>query len=309
MRRNGGMEIQMKNIEGVILPILTPIHSDETPNYDQLRRLVDYTVDGGVTAIFANGTTGEFARFTYEERCEILQTVVAQAAGRVPVLAGISDCGTRLVIRNAKAAEQAGADALVTTIPYYFPTGSHSEQIEFIRSVCEATTLPVLLYNIPSVVQFSLSDEVLDAVCDIENLYGLKDTSGDEAYLEHIIERYGSKLRVYVGDERLCYAGLRSGACGMVPSLANPFPKILAAAWISAKCGDWSACKVHTELVNTVNALNRFSDSWMSPNIWRKEALFQMGIIDQYFTHPYNPVGEEDKKKIADWIAYYLKNY
>ena len=299
----------MKNIEGVILPILTPIHSDETPNHEQLRRLVDYTVDGGVTAIFANGTTGEFARFTYEERCTILQTVVSQTAGRVPVLAGISDCGTRLVIRNAKAAEEAGADALVTTIPYYFPTGSHFEQIDFIRSVCAATALPVLLYNIPSVVSFSLSDEVLDAVCDIDNLYGIKDTSGDEAYLKHLIERYGSKLRVYVGDERLCYAGLRGGACGMVPSLANPFPKLLAAAWLAAGQGDWDECRHHTEMVNTINALNSFSDSWMSPNIWRKEALFQMGVIDRYFTKPYNPVGEKDRKKIAEWIAYYRKNY
>ncbi|MEA5012179.1 MAG: dihydrodipicolinate synthase family protein, partial [Angelakisella sp.] len=212
--------IIMKNIEGVIIPILTPIHIDETPNYEELRKLVDYVIDGGVNAIFANGTTGEFARFTYEESCEILSTIIEQTAGRVPVLAGISDCGTRLVIRNAEYAEAAGADAVVATMPYYFPTTSHSEQIEFIRSLTDSTKLPVLLYNIPSVIGYSLSDEVLDAVYDISNFYGVKDSSGDEDYLLNLLNRYGDKLHIYVGNERLCYTGLQNGASGLVPSLA-----------------------------------------------------------------------------------------
>lgn len=299
----------MKKIEGVILPILTPINSDETPNYKELRALVDYVIDGGVNAIFANGTTGEFARFTYEERCEILKTIVEHTAGRVPVVAGVSDCGTRLVIRNIEYAEAVGADAVVTTMPYYFPTTSQVEQVEFIRSVTAAARLPVMLYNIPSVVGCSLSNEVLDAVCDIENLCGVKDTSGDETYLMNLMDRYKDKLDVYVGDERLCYTGLRSGASGMVPSLANPFPRVLAAAWRAAKAEDWETCKKHTDLINKMNVLNRFSDSWMSPNIWRKEALRQMGIMNSFFTRPHNKVSEADQQKIAAWIKYYNENY
>lgn len=299
----------MKKIEGVIIPILTPLHSDETPNYQELRKLVDYVIDGGVDAIFANGTTGEFARFTYEERCQVLKTIVEHTAGRVPVVAGVSDCGTRLVIRNIEYAEAVGADAVVTTMPYYFPTTSHAEQIDFIRSVTAATKLPVMLYNIPSVVGCSLSDEVLDAVCDIENFCGVKDTSGDEAYLNNLLDRYGDKLKVYVGDERLCYAGLHGGASGMVPSLANPFPRVLASAWKAAKDKDWEACKKHTDLVNEMNVLNRFSDSWMSPNIWRKEALQQMGIMKAYFTRPHNKVSQADQQRIAAWIKYYSENY
>lgn len=299
----------MKNIEGVILPILTPIHADETPNYEELRKLVDYTIAGGVNAIFANGTTGEFARFTYEERCEIVNTIVDQTAGHVPVVVGVSDCGTRLVIRNIEYAEQAGADAVVTTMPYYFPTTSHAEQIEFIRAVTASTKLPVLLYNIPSVVGCSLSEEVLDAVCGIENLYGVKDTSGDEAYLKNLLERYSEKLKIYVGDERLCFFGLQNGASGMVPSLANPFPGILAKVWNAAQAADWNTCKQHADLVNEINALNKFSDSWMSPNIWRKEALRQRGIMSAHFTHPHNSVGTEEKERIAQWIRFYSEYY
>lgn len=299
----------MKKIEGVIIPILTPLHSGETPDYEALRRLIDYVIEGGVDAIFANGTTGEFARFTYEERCKILEIIVEHTAGRVPVVAGVSDCGTRLVIRNIRDAEKIGADAVVTTVPYYFPTTSHAEQISFIQDVTASTKLPVLLYNIPSVVGCSLTFDVLDTVSTIENLYGIKDTSGDEAYLNDLVACYGDKLKIYVGDERLCFSGLRIGASGMVPSLANPFPRILAAAWKAAQKEDWDSCKKHTDLVNEINALNRFSDSWMSPNIWRKEALRQMGLMDAYFTKPYNNVSSEDQKKISDWIEFYEKNY
>ena len=299
----------MKKIKGVIVPLLTPIDQEERPIHSQLAALTDYVIAGGVDAIFANGTTGEFARFTPEERIQNLKTIVTAAGGRVPVVAGISDCGTRLVLENAKAAQDAGADVLVTTLPYYFPTTSKKEQIDFLEKVATNARLPVMLYNIPSVVGCGVSEEVLDVVCQLDNLCGVKDTSGDAAYLSLLLEKYAGQVDVYVGDERLCYQGLSQGASGLVPSLANPFPEVMAAAGAAACREDWEACREHCGVVDRMNELNRFSDSWMSPNIWRKEALRQMGVIDGTFTHPHNPVGEQDKKKIAEWIAYYQTHY
>ncbi|MEA5012257.1 MAG: hypothetical protein VB100_11155, partial [Angelakisella sp.] len=100
-----------------------------------------------------------------------------------------------------------------------------------------------------------------------------------------------------------------NGSYGLGPSLANPFPKVLAEAWKASKCRDWEKCKKVTDLVNEINILNSFSDSWMSPNIWRKEALQQMGIMKAFFTRPYNVVGDADKQKIAEWIDYYNQNF
>ena len=299
----------MKEIKGVIVPLLTPIDQEERPIQSQLAGLTDYVVEGGVDAIFANGTTGEFARFTPAERIENLKTIVSAVKGRVPVLAGISDCGTRLVLDNARAARDAGADALVTTLPYYFPTTSPKEQINFLERVANTAQLPVMLYNIPAVVGCSVGEEVLDVVCQLDNLCGVKDTSGDPAYLKLLLEKYSGQVRIYVGDERLCWQGLSQGASGLVPSLANPFPRVMAAAWAAACRRDWEACKEHCGVVDRMNELNRFSDSWMSPNIWRKEALRQMGVMDGAFTHPHNPVGEGDKAQIAQWIEFYRANY
>lgn len=164
-------------IEGIAVPILTPINEVEEINHEQLAALTDYVSEGGVNAIFVNGTTGEFARFSQKSRQELVSTVAKAAKGRVAVLAGVSECGTRLVIENIKRAEEAGADAIVTTMPYYFPTTSIREQIEFTEDVTASTKLPVLLYNIPPVTGYSLNEELLDHVCDIDNLYGIKDSS------------------------------------------------------------------------------------------------------------------------------------
>lgn len=131
------------------------------------------------------------------------------AKGRVAVLAGVSECGTRLVIENIKRAEEAGADAIVTTMPYYFPTTSIREQIEFTEDVTASTKLPVLLYNIPPVTGYSLNEELLDHVCDIDNLYGIKDSSGKAENFLKLKERYGEKLKIFVGAEELNYFGLK----------------------------------------------------------------------------------------------------
>ncbi|MDO4523484.1 MAG: dihydrodipicolinate synthase family protein [Eubacteriales bacterium] len=299
----------MLNLEGVIVPILTPLYSDERPNLEQLERLTEYLIEGGVNAIFANGTTGEFARFSMEERAKVLETIVRKVNGRIPVIAGVSDCGTRMVVQHIELAQSCGADAVVSTIPYYFPTGSESEQIEFFEKIISQSKLPVLLYNIPAVVGHGIGEKVLDEISDMDGLYGIKDSSGNQEYLDHLLEKFGKKLRIYVGDERLNYHGLKNGASGMVPSLANAFPRLLAAVWEAAKKRDWKECKKHCDVVDRMNVLNGFSDSWMSPNIWRKEALCQMGICDAYFTHPYNQLKEADRAKIREWITYYQNNY
>ncbi len=299
----------MSQIKGIIVPLLTPINEQEEINYEQLKNLTDYVIRGGVNGIFVNGTTGEFARFSISERQKIARAVVEAAKGRVPVLVGVSECGTRLVLENVKAAEEAGAAAVVTTMPYYFPTTSVREQSEFVRDVTKSTKLPVLLYNIPAVMGYALTEELLDLVCDIENLYGIKDSSGKKESFDRLSERYGDKLQIFVGAEELNYYGLKNKAAGLVPSLANTFPKVLAEIWHSSQNEDWETCKKCCALIDEMNQLNRFSDSWMSPNIWRKEALSQMGIISADFTSPYQAVPDKDRCKIAEWINYYKERY
>lgn len=295
----------MSCVKGVVVPILTPIYPDETPNYGQLAALTEYVIAGGIDAVFVNGTSGEFARFSVVERDRCLETVVRTSNGRVPVIAGVSDCGTRLVIENAGRAAELGADAVVTTLPYYFPTASPREQRQFIGAVLDASPKPVFLYNIPSIIGCNIDAAALRAVMGHPNLCGIKDTSGDGALLASLIDICGESAGVFVGDERLIYHGLREGAAGLVPSLANPFPRLLRDVWRAARSSSWDVCRELCGIVDGMNALNGFCDSWMAPNIWRKEALCQMGIIDATFTSPHNDMGDDDKARVSHRVEQY----
>ena len=300
----------MKDIKGIIVPLLTPIRADETPDLSQMKRLTEYVLDGGVDALFVNGTSGEFARFTVGERFALVEATVGAARGRAPVITGISDCGSRMVAENAKRALDSGAEAVVTTLPYYFPMRSATEQRLFIEHVLDRSKLPVLLYNIPVVVGCSIDPEVLETLAGHPNLYGIKDTGGDIAYLSMLIRRFSDRMRVYVGDERLSLDGMRLGASGLVPSLANAFPRLLSQMWHAFSCGDEATCLWCRDVMNRMNnALNAFSDSWMSPNIWRKEALRQMGVIDATFTSPSSPMSDADKAIVSAFVDLYQTRY
>ena len=295
-----------KKVKGIIVPLLTPIFKDELINENQLEKLVNYVIDGGVDAIFANGTTGEFARFNVDVRGKITEKVVRSVNGRIPVYAGVSDCGTKMVKENIRRAEAAGADAVVTTLPYYFPNISEFEMLHFFEDIAKATSLPVILYNIPAAVGSIIPITVIEKLQDIDNIVGVKDSGGIKTYLDLLIKKFSnSNYSILVGDESLNYYGLNSGADGLVPSLANPFPKLLSAVYQYAQQGNWKQSKYYCDVVDDMNRLNKFSDSWMSPNIWRKVALSKMDIIDYYFTEPYCPVNAETEKEIEKEIIRY----
>lgn len=300
----------MNQIKGVIAPLLAPVTEEEEINHEQLARLTRHVVEGGVDGIFVNGTTGEFGRFSRETRTDIVKTVVKASAGRVPVYAGISDCGTRAVIQNMKEAEAAGADAVVATLPFYFPNTSRYEERQFIQEIGEAAAVPVLLYNIPAAVGNEISLDVLEEAARMGQIAGIKDSSGDQEYMDQLLKRFGDKeFRVIVGDERMIYYGLSHGADGLVPSLANPFPRLLAQVYKCACEKDWEGCRKYCQVVDDMNRLNGFSDSWMSPNIWRKTALKLMDIMDDNFTHPYCPVDAETEKEVKKEVERYYRMF
>lgn len=300
----------MDQMQGVIVPLLVPVTKEEAVNYEQLMRLTNHVVEGGVDGIFVNGTTGEFGRFSRETRTDIVKTVVKASAGRVPVYAGISDCGTKAVIENMKGAEAAGAAAVVTTLPFYFPNTSRYEERQFIQDISVAASVPILLYNLPAAVGNGISLDVLEEAAQMEGIAGIKDSSGDQAYMDELLNRFREQeFRVIVGDETMIYYGLSHGADGLVPSLANPFPRLLARIYKCACEGDWESCRSYCDVVDEMNRLNHFSDSWMSPNIWRKTALKFMGVMDDYFTRPYCPVDAETEKEVKKEVERYLEMF
>lgn len=297
---------------GIIVPLLTPINEDESINYAQLAALIEHVIAGGVDVIFIMGSTGEFARFDTQTRAKVIEETVGVVAGRVPVYAGVADTGLSTVVRNVELAEKAGADVVVTTLPYYYPIYNDDEAYSFFRDVTSATSLPVVLYEIPSTIGASISFEVIDKLFSTKNVIGIKDSSGDFPRLRETIKRYknaGKDFSITMGSESLCYEGFTAGADGIVPSLANPFPKLLANIYRASLAKDNLKLKELCGVMDSMNKLNTHCDAWMSPNVWRKKALSHMGICNEYCTRPYVPVDEALDLEIIEVIKQYQKMY
>ena len=300
------MDSMKKMAHGVIVPLLTPLCPDETLDLAGLERLVEHVVAGGVDAIFVMGTSGEFARFNDEMQAQCIAETVRLAKGRLPVFAGVSAGGVHQVLQHIQRAADAGASAVVTTAPYYFPNQNADELTAFFTQVLDHSSLPVLLYNIPATIGSTIPLNVLDALYGHPRLIGIKDSGGDVEYLKQLLDRFASPdFAVIAGVESILQEALNAGADGMVPSMANPFPKLLSGVWSACCSHDESKLEELYSMVDRFNKLNDYTTCWMSPNIWRKEALAQMGICAATMAQPSLPMPEEARRQTAALVAEY----
>ena len=298
---------------GIIVPLLTPINEDESINFDHLAKLVDYVITGGVDAILAMGSTGEFARFPPKTRGAIVAEIVKSAGGRVPIYACVADAGLKMVRTNIAYVEKSGADAITVTLPYYFPTRNGEEAYSFFSAIAKDAQLPVMLYNIPSTCGgASISLDVIEKLLAFDMIVGIKDSSGDLERLKEEIRRFGNcgkKFSILVGAEELSYAGLMAGASGIVPSMANPFPRLFADIYAAARTKDEAAMRKYCDIIDQFQVLNDYCDAWMSPIIWRKKVLCHMGICNDFCTAPYVSIDAEADKRILGAIEFYSQLY
>ena len=142
----------MDTINGVIPPLITPLADRDTLDLEGLERLIERLIAGGVSGLFALGTTGEAPSMSYRLRRELIERVCAQVDGRVPVLAGVTDTAFVESVALAKVAAEAGAAALVLTTPYYFPAGQ-TELTDYIGHFVPELPLPLMLYNMPALTK------------------------------------------------------------------------------------------------------------------------------------------------------------
>src|SRR3989454_8292990 len=167
--------LTMKKLEGIIAPMATAITHDEKIDAKTTRTLVDFLIDGGIDGLFPLGTSGEFALFDREERKNIIDTVVDQTNGRVPVLAGVSDPSLENVLAFAKDAEDAGADAIVATPPYYYATGEEGLFNHF-ETIARKSGLPLVVYNIPEWTHLFVPPSVIQRLAERRLVVGTKES-------------------------------------------------------------------------------------------------------------------------------------
>jgi len=217
--------------------MVTPLTSDGKINVPSLRKLTDYLIDGGVHGVFAVGTQGEFYALTFEEKKKVIEVVVEQARGRVPVYAGTGAVTTREAVALTQMAETAGA-AAVSVITPYFIKPNDAELLEFYTTIAKSTRLPVLLYNNPGRTGVNISADFVVKASKVDNIVGIKDSSGDMTLTAEYIRRTGETFTVLAGRDTLIYATLCYGGKGAIAATANVAPKIIVEIYEAFVAGD-----------------------------------------------------------------------
>jgi dihydrodipicolinate synthase/N-acetylneuraminate lyase len=168
-------------LEGIFTPNLVPLDRHGEINEVELRRYVDWLIDRGVHGLYPNGSTGEFTRFTPEERRRIIQIVCDQAAGRVPVLAGAAEANARETIRACEAYHEYGARAVAIVSPFYYKLSPESVYAYF-REIARNTPIDVTLYNIPMFAS-PIDVPTIRRLAEFPRIVAIKDSSGDMAFM------------------------------------------------------------------------------------------------------------------------------
>ncbi|MFX1387766.1 MAG: 4-hydroxy-tetrahydrodipicolinate synthase [Promethearchaeota archaeon] len=210
---------------GVMPAMVTPFNKDESINEENLRNLVNHLIEQGVTGLVPVGTTGEFVNMTFEERLKVIEVVVDETNGRVPVIAGTGETGTKLVIDMTNAAEDRGVDAVLIVSPYYLKPKAKGIYDHYF-TIAEKTDIPIILYNIPACTGVEIPWTVVEDLVDIENIVAIKDSSGDYKYFSALLEKVSDKISVLIGWDENVLGALAGGAAGCILGSANVFPKI-----------------------------------------------------------------------------------
>lgn len=214
---------------GVLSALLTPFDNDGAVDDASLRRVVDRNIEGGVHGVVACGSTGEFTTLSAAERRHVVETVIDQTAGRVPVVAQTGAQSTAEAIELSQHAEKAGASALMIVAPYYEPL-TIDETKRYLRTVAESVNVPIMLYNLPIATSVNMTPAFVGELArEVENIQYIKDTSGDIAQAGQLIHLYGDVIATVVGWDALGFAALAEGAAGIMAGTAN----VLAAELVS----------------------------------------------------------------------------
>jgi 4-hydroxy-tetrahydrodipicolinate synthase len=217
--------------------MVTPITADGKINTETLRKLTNYLIEGGVHGLFPVGTQGEFYALTFEEKKKVLEVVVEETQGRVPVYAGTGAITTREAVALTKMAESVGASA-VSVITPFFVHPSDAELLEYYTAVAKSTRLPVLLYNNPGRTGVNISADFVVKASKVDNIVGIKDSSGDLTLTAEYIRRTGETFSVLAGRDTLIYGTLCYGGKGAIAATANVAPKIIAEIYEAFMAGD-----------------------------------------------------------------------
>jgi 4-hydroxy-tetrahydrodipicolinate synthase len=266
---------------GVGTALITPFTRSGAIDEAAIKRLARRQIDAGIHFLVPCGTTGETPTLSAAERRRVVELVVEEAAGRVPVVAGAGGYDTSEVVHAAREMQQAGANGLLSVTPYYnkpTPEGLY----QHFRAVADATPLPIILYNVPGRTGCNIDPATCARLATIENVVAVKEASGNIQQMVEICRAVPEDFLVLSGDDALTLPLMAVGGRGLISVASNEIPAEMAQMVEAAERGDYAAARaIHNRVLPLM--LGNFVESNPGPV---KFAMAAMGLCEEVFRLP-----------------------
>lgn len=225
---------------GAATALITPMKNGNI-DYPTLSKIIEAQIKAGISALVIGGTTGEAATLSDGERYELYTYVKEKARGRTKIIFGTGTNDTRMVLRHTKVAEDIGCDGVLIVTPYY-NKGTHSGVVTHYKTIAAATSLPIILYNVPSRTGVNLTIKQLEELSLVENIVGIKEASDSADRLTEL-SKFGDELYLYAGNDSQIFATMTLGGMGVISVVSNIFPEQIKKICDACISGELSAAK------------------------------------------------------------------
>ncbi|MCP1660366.1 4-hydroxy-tetrahydrodipicolinate synthase [Neisseria perflava] len=270
-------------LKGSLVALITPMNQDGSVNYQQLRTLIDWHIENGTDAIVSVGTTGESATLSMDEHMSVIAETVKHVAKRVPVIAGTGANNTLEAIELSHSAEKAGADYTLSVVPYYNKPSQEGIYRHF-KTIAEATSIPMIVYNVPGRTVVNMTNETILRLAEIPNIVGVKEASGDVARDIELLNQVPEGFMVFSGDDPTGLPFMLCGGHGVITVAANVAPKLFADMCRAALGGDIAeARRLNEQLIPIYNVMfcepSPAAPKWGAAALGKCEAHVRLPLV------------------------------
>jgi 4-hydroxy-tetrahydrodipicolinate synthase len=277
--------------------MVTPLTADERVDRAAMARVVRYCLAGGVHGVLVLGTTGEFPAMTEAMRRDAIDAALEEVHGRVPVLIGCGEPGTRRTIEQVRAAARTGADGVLVAIPYYFPIDQASV-IRHYEMVAEASELPVVLYNFPQMTKITMLPDTVAKLAAHPNIIGVKDSAGDFVSMQRSIDlTAGADFAVMSGNPALGLSAYELGAKGGIFAGCSLAPKLCASVYDAFVARDFEKAVALQKRASLIPLMGGFGPN----SAVIKLGLEKLGICGATVTAPLG-LAPGQEERIFAWM-------
>lgn len=283
------------NFKGTITALVTPFKDDLSIDFERLKKLIDFQIEGGVDALVIAGTTGESATLSSKEKLALIIQSIEFADGRVPIIAGTGSNNTSETIDMTLLAKEHGADAVLLVAPYYNKPSQEGLYYHF-KAIADAVDIPQIIYNVPSRSSVNISSEIqLKLAEDCPNIVATKEASGNLEQIMEIIRHAPDNFNVLSGDDATTLPVILMGGMGVISVISNYAPKMFSECINAALNGNYDlALDMHYKLFDLMRL------NFIEPNpVPAKTILAMMGYLEENFRLPLVPITNSGREKLT----------